>query len=79
MRQRTERVQVRFPDRIKQEIERLAMEQQVTQGEIVVQLVERALSIDPQEQQRQIIVLHETVSNLIERIQALENKEEQDA
>lgn len=75
MRQRTERVQVRFPDRLKKQIEQMAAEQQITQGEIVVQLVERALSHDPREMNQQIIALHETVASLLARIEKLEQEE----
>lgn len=76
MRQRTERVQIRFPDHLKREIERMAEEQQTSEGNVVVQLVERALSHDPAEMNQQIIGLHETVQSLLQRIERLEGEKE---
>lgn len=67
------RIQVRFPDRLKEEIERMAEETGRTEGRIVVELVERALSVDVREMQKQVIGMHETIQSLIDRINKLES------
>lgn len=71
---RGERIQVRFPDRIKREIERMAEEKGTTEGRIVVELVEKALSHDLDEMNQKIISLHETLQTVLERLKTLEEE-----
>ena len=63
---RKERIQIRFPDHVKARIEEMARELQKTEGQVVVELVERALSVDPQEMNQKIIHMHETIQSLLE-------------
>lgn len=70
----TKRVQIRFPEHLKREIEKMAEDQGKSEGKIVVELVERALSVDPVEMNKKVIAMHETIEDLIERITNLEEK-----
>lgn len=70
----TKRVQIRFPEHLKREIEKMAEAQGKTEGKVVVELVERALSVDPVEMNKRVIAMHETIESLLERIARLEGE-----
>lgn len=70
----TKRVQIRFPEHLKREIEKMAEDQGKTEGRVVVELVERALSVDPVEMNKRVIAMHETIESLLERIARLEKE-----
>lgn len=70
---RTERIQVRFPRHIKEEIARRAAEEGKSEGAIVVQLVDRSLSIDIDDLQDLVGDLSDVVTSLSARIQKLED------
>jgi len=71
---RTERVQVRFPPHIKKVVERMAEERGMSEGSVVADIVERALSVDPEQMNEKIIAMHEVVHSLLVRIEALEKE-----
>lgn len=71
---KTERVQVRFPPHIKKVIEQMAIEQGKTEGQVVVDIVQKALSVDPEELNEKVIGMHEIINSLLIRIEHLEKE-----
>lgn len=73
-RKRSERVQVRFPDYLKKEVERIAELKQQAEGNVVVDLVERALQLDPADLNRRIRALELEMDNTLKRLGEVEQK-----
>jgi predicted DNA-binding protein len=69
---KTERVQIRFPEYLKEEITKIAEERDRTEGQVVVDLLERALSVDPSDLHNAVMALDRTVRSLSVRVESIE-------